>query len=63
MLYFKDVGEKDSLGYLADGLTEGLINELGEVPALTVISKNGVAPYRSDSIGRETPMACSNASV
>ena len=54
VLYFKDVGEKDSLGYLADGLTEGLINELGEVPALTVISKNGVAPYRSDSIGRDS---------
>jgi serine/threonine-protein kinase len=54
VLYFQDVGERDSLGYLADGLTEALINDLGEVPALTVISKNGVAPYRSDSIGRDS---------
>ncbi len=54
VLYFKDVGAKDSLGYLADGLTEGLIEALGEVQTLNVISKNGVAPYRSDSIGRDS---------
>ena len=54
VLYFQDMGEKDSLGYLADGLTEGLISELGEVPGLTVISKNGVEPYRRDSIGRDS---------
>jgi serine/threonine-protein kinase len=54
VLYFKDVGGKDSLTYLADGLTEGLIDELGEVQTLDVISKNGVSAYRSDSVGRDS---------
>ncbi|HET6796794.1 MAG TPA: protein kinase [Gemmatimonadales bacterium] len=54
VLYFEDVGAKDSLGYLADGLTEGLIDALSEVQTLDVISKNGVAPFRGDSIGRDS---------
>jgi TolB-like protein/tRNA A-37 threonylcarbamoyl transferase component Bud32 len=54
VLYFDDVGQSDSLGYLADGLTEGLIDALGEVQTLNVISKNGVAPFRGDSIGRDS---------
>ena len=54
VLYFDDVGAKDSLGYLADGLTEGLIDALSEVQTLDVISKNGVAPFRGDSIGRDS---------
>jgi TolB-like protein len=54
VLYFKDVGEKDSLGYLADGLTEGLIRELDQVQGLDVISKGGVAPFRGDSIPRDS---------
>jgi serine/threonine-protein kinase len=57
VLYFQDFNPADSLGYLADGLTEGLISQLGEVPSLQVISANGVAPYRAgdvppDSIAR-----------
>jgi serine/threonine-protein kinase len=44
----------DSLGYLADGLTEGLIRRLGEVQTLDVVSANGVAPYRGDSIPRDS---------
>ena len=54
VLYFQDLGGKDSLSYLADGLTEALIDELSEVQTLSVISKNGVAPYRGDSIGRDS---------
>ena len=54
VLYFEDLRGQDSLRYLADGLTEGLIRELGQVPSLTVISRNGVAPYRSDSIPRDS---------
>ncbi len=54
VLYFKDPGISDSLRYLADGLTEGLINHLGTVQTLDVVSPNGVAPYRSDSIPRDS---------
>ena len=54
VLYFQDLSGKDSLGYLADGLTEGLIRQLGEVATLDVISANGVAPYRGDSIPRDS---------
>jgi TolB-like protein len=52
--YFQTAGDQDSLAYVADGLTEGLIEQLGEVPGLSVISSNGVAPYRSDSIPRDS---------
>ncbi len=54
VLYFQDPTGDDSLGYLADGLTEGLIRQLGTVPTLDVISANGVAPYRGDSIPRDS---------
>jgi serine/threonine-protein kinase len=54
VLYFDAAGQKDSLGYLADGLTEGLIDALSEVQTLDVISKNGVAPFRGDSITRDS---------
>jgi serine/threonine-protein kinase len=57
VMYFDQRGGGDSLGYLADGITEALIHELSEVPQLEVISRNGVLPYKkstvpSDSIGR-----------
>ncbi len=52
--YFQTPDDRDSLSYVADGLTEGLIGQLGEVPGLNVISSNGVAPYRSDSIPRDS---------
>jgi serine/threonine-protein kinase len=54
VLYFQDLDPRDSLAYLAEGLTEGLIRQLGEVPTLEVISPNGVAPYRADSIPRDS---------
>ena len=57
VLYFDSRGGSDSLGYVADGLTEALIHELSQVNPLEVISRNGVSPYRRttvapDSIGR-----------
>ncbi|HUR95017.1 MAG TPA: protein kinase [Gemmatimonadales bacterium] len=57
VLYFEPRGGSDSVGYLADGLTEALIHEIGQVPQLQVISRNGVLPYKksavaTDSIGR-----------
>ena len=57
VLYFTPRGGFPGAQYLADGLTETLIHELSGVTALTVISANGVRPYRNmpvapDSIGR-----------
>ena len=46
VMYFENRSGSDSLGYLADGLTEGLIHELSVVKPLQVISRNGVAPFR-----------------
>jgi serine/threonine-protein kinase len=54
VLYFQNLSEKDSLGYLADGLTEGLIRELTLVPTLGVISRNGVAAYRGEGVPRDS---------
>lgn len=54
VLYFQAGGSGDSLGYLADGLTEGLIRELDQVQGLDVISKGGIAPFRGDSIPRDS---------
>ena len=57
VLYFDDLSPDHSLGYVADGLTEGLIAQLSEVQNLEVISRGGVQPYKgtnvsTDSIGR-----------
>ena len=57
VMYFEPRGGSDSLGYLADGLTEALIHELSEVSQLQVVSRNGVLPYKKtpvapDSIAR-----------
>jgi serine/threonine-protein kinase len=54
VLYFQDLNPKDSLAFLADGLSEGLIRGLAEVRTLDVISRNGVALYRGDSIPRDS---------
>ena len=52
VLYFQSAG--DSLRYLADGLTEGLIGELAQVPELEVISRNGVASFRGGNVPRDS---------
>ena len=54
VLYFDDLSKDHSLGYLADGLTENLISELGAVRSLDVISRNGVEPYRSSETARDS---------
>src|SRR5262245_35614246 len=51
VLYFNDLSRDSSLRYLADGLTESLIDQLGAIRALDVVSRNGVAPFR----GRDAP--------
>jgi TolB-like protein len=57
VLYFVDSSETKDLQYLADGLTEKLIEDLRRAPSVRVISQYGVAPYRDskaslDSIAR-----------
>ncbi len=54
VLYFQDLSPDSSLGAEADGLTEALIGALSEVRSLSVVSRNGVAPYRSGSIPRDS---------
>ncbi|MFB3923015.1 MAG: winged helix-turn-helix domain-containing tetratricopeptide repeat protein [Terriglobia bacterium] len=43
-------GDPDS-EYLADGLTEGLINRLSEIPKLTVMSRGSVLRYKGQEPG------------
>jgi eukaryotic-like serine/threonine-protein kinase len=56
VLYFEDRSFDGSLEPVARGLTESLIDRLGAVRALDIVSKNGVAPFRvaaveMDSVG------------
>jgi serine/threonine-protein kinase len=54
VLYFADLSRDSSLGFLADGLTESLIGELGRVSTLRVVSANGVRPYRGEDIAADS---------
>lgn len=50
VLYLDDHSQDQSLGYLAAGLTESLIHELGNVRGLIVSPRNAVKPFRHQSI-------------
>ena len=57
VLYFDTESRDSSIKAVANGLTEDLIDQLDQVEALSVISSNGVRPYRDrpappDSIAR-----------
>ena len=54
VLYFDQLSPLKDLGYVADGLTEALIDQLSPVQALRVISRNGVAPFRHQDISRDS---------
>lgn len=54
VLYFEDTSNGGDLGYLADGLTEELIDKLSYVRELDVVSRNGVAPYRDADVSRDS---------
>ncbi|TFG42326.1 MAG: hypothetical protein E4H41_11085, partial [Gemmatimonadales bacterium] len=54
VLYFEDQSPDHDLGYIAEGLTEGLISALGSVPGLSVVSRGGVEPYQRSSIARDS---------
>jgi TolB-like protein/tetratricopeptide (TPR) repeat protein len=49
VLYFKAVGSDPDLPYVADGLTQGLIDSLRYVRPLEVVSSGGVAAYRTST--------------
>jgi len=54
VLYFKDESSDSSLGYLADGLTETLIDQLSGIQGLDVVSRGGVAPFRGRDVVRDS---------
>ena len=54
VLYFDDESQGGQLRFLADGLTEALIGELGTVKQLRVISKNGVARYKGKDVAPDS---------
>ena len=50
VLYFADDSRNGELRYMADGLTESLIEQLSQVSALDVVSADGVRPFRGTSV-------------
>ena len=52
VLYFDDLTPDSSLGYLADGVTEALIDHLKPVAAIDVLSRDAVSRFR----GKHAPM-------
>ncbi|HEU4700266.1 MAG TPA: serine/threonine-protein kinase, partial [Gemmatimonadales bacterium] len=54
VLYLAHPAADSALGYLADGLSEDLMDELGRVPTLRVISRNGVAPFRGRALAPDS---------
>jgi len=52
VLYFDDLSGQNQ--FVADALTEDLIDELSEVRELNVVSRNGTAPYRDSDLGPDS---------
>ena len=54
VLYFDDTSPNNELEYLTDGLTGTLIELLGQVRGIDVISLNGVRPFRGDTVALDS---------
>jgi serine/threonine-protein kinase len=54
VMYFEDRSPDHTLGPLTDGLTEELIRSLTTVQDLEVVSPNGVAPFRTGVLPRDS---------
>ena len=54
VMYFDDASTDGSLRYIADGVTESLIDELDRVPTLEVMSKNAVRPFRGRAFSSDS---------
>lgn len=50
VLFFNDASPNHELEHVAEGLTSALIDHLGQLRQVEVISQNGVRPFRGDSI-------------
>ena len=61
VLYFDDTSTDKSLGYLADGVTEALIQRLGQVQGLSVRTRNAVEPWRDAPVGADSIARALNA--
>lgn len=61
VLYFDDKSPSQALAPLADGLTEGLIDALGTVPSLTVISRGGVEKFKGSTLAVDSIARALNA--
>lgn len=54
VMYFEDRSPDGELAYLADGLTETLIDELSQIEALHVVSRNGSRLYRGSGLSLDS---------
>jgi serine/threonine protein kinase/tetratricopeptide (TPR) repeat protein len=54
VLPFENLSADTSLAFVANGLTTDLIDELAQIDALTVVSKNGTLPFRGKAIGLDS---------
>ena len=54
VLYLEDLSTDKHLGYVADGLTEALIDELTPVPGISVVSKGGAGLWRDYAVPRDS---------
>src|SRR5262249_9289682 len=54
VLYFADNSSDHHLRPVADGLTEALIKALGQVRTLSVVSRNGVEPFRGADVSPDS---------
>jgi serine/threonine-protein kinase len=54
VLYFADMSGSQELAFLADGLTEALIDTLRRLAHLDVRSRNAMAPYRTLSVSPDS---------
>lgn len=61
VLYFDDLNPDGSLRAVAAGISEDLMDRLVQVPALRVISPDGVRPYRGTAAPAPTPDSIARA--
>lgn len=54
VLYFTDESQGKTLGYMANGLTEGLIDRLSAIPELQITSKNGSGLFAGKDVPRDS---------
>ena len=54
VLYMTDESGDGELGYVADGLTEALIDVLSDVSSLRVVSRNGTLQFKDSDLPRDS---------